>query len=59
VEFVGFVQGGHGFGMAAEKTGAPGEAQLATWPSACVRWMEGLGLLDRSQNAKVKMQNAK
>jgi acetyl esterase/lipase len=59
VEFVGFAQGGHAFGLATEKTGAPGEAQLATWPATCVKWMEAQGLLDRSQNAKVKMRNAK
>ena len=59
VEFMGFAQGGHAFGLAAEKTGAPGHAQLATWPSQCVKWMESLRLLDRSQNAQGKMQNAK
>lgn len=59
VEFMGFALGGHGFGLAAEKTGAPGQAQVATWPAACVKWMGSLGLLDSSQNAKVKMQNAK
>lgn len=59
VEFVGFAQGGHAFGLAADGTGVPGEAQLATWPSQCAKWMGTLGLLDRVQSEKFKVQSSK
>jgi acetyl esterase/lipase len=45
VEFLGFVQGGHAFGLAQEKNGEPGQAQLATWPSQCAAWLMKMGFL--------------
>lgn len=48
VEFLGFVQGGHAFGLAAEKTGDPGQAQLATWPAQCAAWLDKMGFMGKS-----------
>jgi acetyl esterase/lipase len=45
VEFLGFVQGGHGFGLAQERNGEPGQAQLATWPAQCAGWLVKMGFL--------------
>lgn len=60
VEFLGFVQGGHAFGLAADKTGAPGEAQLATWPSLCEKWMGARGMLAQPRSmGKERTQNEK
>ncbi|MDB5105452.1 MAG: esterase/lipase [Fibrobacteres bacterium] len=47
VEFLAFVQGGHAFGLAAERNGEPGMEQLSTWPSQCAKWMEARGILGR------------
>lgn len=45
VEFLAFVEGTHAFGLAAERNGEPGQAQLSTWPAQCVKWLESRGLL--------------
>ena len=45
-EFLAFVKGTHAFGLAAEKNGEPGQAQLATWPARCEAWLRGLGMLE-------------
>ncbi len=45
VEFLAFAQGTHAFGLAAERTGEPGQPQLAGWPSRCGIWLQGLGML--------------
>ena len=45
VEFMAFVQGTHAFGLAAEKNGEPGQAQLATWPAKCAEWLRARGFL--------------
>ncbi|MDQ3000321.1 MAG: alpha/beta hydrolase [Fibrobacterota bacterium] len=45
VEFLAFVHGGHGFGLATEKNGEPGQEQLATWPARCAAWMRARGFL--------------
>ncbi|HKP94963.1 MAG TPA: alpha/beta hydrolase, partial [Fibrobacteria bacterium] len=45
VEFLAFVQGPHAFGLAADGTGEPGLAQLATWPAQCAKWLGALGML--------------
>ena len=45
VEFLAFNQGGHAFGLAQEQDGAPGQAQLATWPGECEKWLRGQGFV--------------
>lgn len=45
VEFLAFTRGGHGFGIAWEANGKPGQAQLATWPALCEKWLRGMGFL--------------
>jgi acetyl esterase/lipase len=47
VEFLAFAQGTHAFGLAQERTGEPGQAQLSTWPRHCEAWMRARGFLDR------------
>jgi acetyl esterase/lipase len=49
VEFVAFAQGTHAFGLAQERTGEPGQAQLATWPQHCAAWMRARGILGRGE----------
>lgn len=44
-EFVAFNEGGHAFGLAQEADGRPGQAQLATWPGLCGKWLKGIGFL--------------
>lgn len=50
VEFLGFVQGGHAFGLAQEPNGEPGQAQLATWPAQCAGWLKKMGFLGAAAN---------
>jgi acetyl esterase/lipase len=54
VEFVAFVQGGHAFGLAQEKTGEPGQAQLSGWPGKCAKWMAERGILGRAADGAAK-----
>ncbi len=45
VEFLAFNQGGHAFGLAQEKSGEPGQAQLAAWPGQCAKWLRVQGFI--------------
>jgi acetyl esterase/lipase len=51
VEFLAFAQGTHAFGLAQERTGEPGQPQLATWPGHCEAWMRSRGILGRVKPA--------
>jgi acetyl esterase/lipase len=57
VEFLAFVRGTHAFGLARADNGEPGQAQLATWPAHCEKWLRGLGVLDARQAAASEPAN--
>jgi acetyl esterase/lipase len=44
VEFLAFVKGGHGFGLARAADGA-GQAGISAWPDRCEKWLRESGVL--------------
>lgn len=51
VDFEAYVEGTHAFGLAQERTGEPGQAQLSAWPAHCAAWLRASGFLDPPQAA--------